>query len=123
MRRSGLQNHLNLEARKNSYRHFDFKRNKICMNVKSLALKSIFFTHTLTRSTPKINNINFPAHLLQNMCGSSTLAKIAFNRTTGREGNEKKNIPKTRERESKAIIPGNGWEREWNKKITMIRTD
>ena len=55
-----------------------------------------------------------------------------------REGNEKnpfpkfgngkgmkKNIPKIRERESKASIPGNGreWEREWNEKITMIRTD
>ena len=41
-----------------------------------------------------------------------------------REGNEK-NIPKIRERESKATIPGNGreWEREWNEKITMIRTD
>ena len=41
-----------------------------------------------------------------------------------REGNEK-NVPKTRERESEAIIPGNGREREreWNEKITMIRTD
>ena len=39
-----------------------------------------------------------------------------------REGNEK-NVPKIRERESEAIIPGNGREREWNEKITMIRTD
>ena len=29
----------------------------------------------------------------------------------------KKNIPKIRERESEAIIPGNGREREWNEKI------
>ena len=42
-----------------------------------------------------------------------------------REGNGKKNIPKIRERESEAIIPRNGRkrEREWNEKITMIRTD
>ena len=34
-------------------------------------------------------------------------------------------IPKVQERESEAIIPGNGreWEREWNEKIRMIRTD
>ena len=117
MRRSGLQNHLNLEARKNSYRHFDFKRNKICMNVKSLALKSIFFTHTLTRSTPKINNINFPAHLLQNMCGSSTLAKIAFNRTTGREGNEKKTFPKLGNGNQKLLFPGMDGNRNGKKKL------
>ena len=37
----------------------------------------------------------------------------------------KKGIPEIRERESEAIIPGNGREREreWNEKITMIRTD
>ena len=36
----------------------------------------------------------------------------------------KKGIPEIRERVSEAIIPGNGREREreWNKKITMIRT-
>ena len=39
-----------------------------------------------------------------------------------REGN-KKNFPKIRERELEAIIPGNGREREWKEKITMIRTD
>ena len=37
----------------------------------------------------------------------------------------KKNFLKIRERELEAIIPGNGreWEREWNEKIRMIRTD
>ena len=37
-----------------------------------------------------------------------------------REGNEEKNIPKNREKESEAIILGNGREREWTEKMQWL---
>ena len=86
-------------------------------------------SETGENSIPKIRERVGYEKIYSQISGTGRKRKKAFLKFGNKKGMKKKNIPKIRELESEASIPGNGreqeWEREreWNEKITMIRTE